>query len=248
MIRNRKAKARSSGRAALMRAVLVAGSAALLAGCVTEGSTDVASGGAYDYRLRHPIVVKEKAKVVHLFIGKDRSTLTPDQRAQVRGFAQTWRQEATGGIIIDVPRGAPNAAASAGASREARSLLIAAGVPPRVIAVHPYHVPNPHRLATVQLSYPRMAAEAGPCGEWPDDIGSNTIENVENKPYWNFGCATQRNLAAMVADPADLVQPRAETPADATRRAVVLGHYERGEPTAAKGNDNNAAKITDIGK
>ena len=35
----------------------------------------------------------------------------------------------------------------------------------------------------------------------------------ENKPYYNFGCATQRNLAAMIDNPADLEQPRPETPA-----------------------------------
>ncbi len=36
---------------------------------------------------------------------------------------------------------------------------------------------------------------------------------IENQPYWNLGCANQRNLAAMVDNPADLVQPRGEAPA-----------------------------------
>ena len=59
-----------------------------------------------------------------------------------------------------------------------------------------------------------MVAEAGPCGLWPDDLGpSYDPKHFENKQYYNLGCATQRNLAAMVADPADLVQPRAEAPA-----------------------------------
>ena len=59
-----------------------------------------------------------------------------------------------------------------------------------------------------------MVAEAGPCGLWPDDLGpDNNPDHFENREYYNFGCATQRNLAAMVDQPADLVQPRAETPA-----------------------------------
>jgi pilus assembly protein CpaD len=33
----------------------------------------------------------------------------------------------------------------------------------------------------------------------------------ENQPIWNLGCVSQRNLAAMVDEPADLLQPRGET-------------------------------------
>ena len=54
----------------------------------------------------------------------------------------------------------------------------------------------------------------------------------ENQPYWNLGCASQRNLAAMVDNPADLVQPRGETPAYTMRRTTVLDKYRQGESTA----------------
>ena len=43
-----------------------------------------------------------------------------------------------------------------------------------------------------------------------------------------IGCATQRNLAAMVDNPADLVQPRAETPAYTMRRTTVMEKYRQG--------------------
>jgi pilus assembly protein CpaD len=56
----------------------------------------------------------------------------------------------------------------------------------------------------------------------------------ENQPPWNFGCASQRNLAAMVDNPADLVQPRGETPADVTRRTQVMGAYRQGQPTGTQ--------------
>jgi type IV pilus biogenesis protein CpaD/CtpE len=35
----------------------------------------------------------------------------------------------------------------------------------------------------------------------------------ENQPIWNLGCVSQRNLAVMADEPADLLQPRGETPA-----------------------------------
>jgi pilus assembly protein CpaD len=43
----------------------------------------------------------------------------------------------------------------------------------------------------------------------------------------------QQNIAAMVADPRDLMAPRPMAPMDANRRATVLEHYEKGEVTQA---------------
>ena len=71
-----------------------------------------------------------------------------------------------------------------------------------------------------------MTAEAGPCGEWPYDLGPTYHrEHNENVQYWNFGCASQRNLAAMVDNKADLVQPRGEVPPYSGRRSTVLEKY-----------------------
>ena len=58
----------------------------------------------------------------------------------------------------------------------------------------------------------------------------------------DFGCANQHNLAAMVADPRDLDQSRRLDDApDAARRAAVIGHYERGEPSQATKKTTDAA-------
>ena len=104
-------------------------------------------------------------------------------------------------------------------------------------------------MANVKLNYPQMAAQAGPCGLWPDDIGPSTNRKYnENSPYYNFGCAQQRNLAAMVDNPADLVQPRGETPAYAGRRSIVLEKYRKGEPTATINPETDKGKISDLGK
>jgi pilus assembly protein CpaD len=107
---------------------------------------------------------------------------------------------------------------------------------------------NPGRLATIKLTYPRITAQAGPCGLWPHDLGpADVAEYGQNKQYWNFGCATQRNLAAMIDDPADLVQPRGEAPAYEARRAVVLDKYRKGESTSTNYPNENKGKISDVG-
>jgi pilus assembly protein CpaD len=121
-------------------------------------------------------------------------------------------------------------------------------VPSQGIVVRPYRPASPARLATIRLTYPRITAEAGPCGLWPHDVGPSDFAAYDsNKPYWNLGCATQRNLAAMVDNPADLVQPRGDTATYTARRTVVLDKYRKGESTATVYPNENKGKISDVG-
>jgi pilus assembly protein CpaD len=221
--------------------------AASLAGCYHP--RDTVGEVPIDYRQRHPITIQEADRTIQLFIGANRGELTPAQRADVLAFGRAWRREATGGIMIDLPSETSNARAAADSMREIRSLFAAAGVPPEAIATRPYHPPSPGKLATVRLTYPRMTAEAGPCGLWPDDLANNDPRtHSENRPYWNLGCASQRNLAAMVENPSDLVQPRAEQPPYTARRTTVLDKYRKGEGTATTYPKEDQGKISDVGK
>jgi pilus assembly protein CpaD len=227
--------------------VLAAASTVLLSGCYRV--KDTTASIPVDYRQRHPITIKETEHRIEVFVGSNRGGLNASQRADVLAFAQTWKKEATGGIIIDQPTGTPNQLAAGEAVRETRSILAGAGVPLYAVAVRTYLPRNRIALATIGLNYPKVAAEAGPCGLWPADLGPTyETQHFENKPYWNLGCANQRNLAAMVDNPADLVQPRGETTASAARRSVVLEKYRRGDPTSGSYPDAGKGKISDIGK
>jgi len=233
--------------ACALRIAVIAGCAALLAACNT--SPIITGSVPDDYRERHPIVIKEGPRTVDLFIGEKRGNLTGEQRAEVVAFARQWRREASGGILIDIPTGTGNASAAASASQEVRSLLAAAGVPVEAVKVRENRPSSLGKLATLRLHYPRMMADAGPCGLWPQDLGPTyDREHYENRQYHNFGCASQRNLAAMIDNPADLVQPRGEnTPPYTGRRTTVLDKYHRGESTATTYSDVNRGRITDIG-
>ena len=233
------------------RALLLLGASMALAACqhnrqeVTTGIVDTAP---IDYQQRHPIAIKDGERTVELFIGRSRGGLTPAQRADVAAFAHAWRREATGGIILEVPAGTENARAAHEALSDVRSILTASGVPEGGIATRSYRPADPRVMATLKLNYPKMTASAGPCGLWPNDIGPAAGRTyTENNSYWNFGCAYQRNLAAMVDNPADLVQPRGETPTHAGRRSVVLDKYRKGENTSAA-SDTAKAKITEVGQ
>jgi pilus assembly protein CpaD len=230
------------------RLAAIASLAVTLAGCYTAHVNENLDAMPSDYRQRHPITLQEGNRTVEVFVGKSRGGLTPAERADVLAFAHVWKREATGGVLIDVPSGVPNERAAAETVHEIQSILLAAGVPGRGIAVRPYRPVDPGRLATIKLVYPRITAEAGPCGLWPHDLGpADFVAYDSNKPYWNLGCASQRNLAAMVDNPADLVQPRGDTPAYTARRTVVLDKYRKGESTATVYPDANKAKISDVG-
>lgn len=242
---NRIEPARSLLRARARCALSIVALAGALAGCVTEKEAFTPT----DYRQRHAIAIKESNRVVDVFVGTSRGKLTPTQRAEVAGFAHVWKRESTGGIIIDMPSGTPNQFAAADALREIRSIFNAVGVPPHTVSVRPYRPVDPVSLATIKLNYAKMSAEVGPCGLWPHDLGPSLDRTYnENRPYWNHGCATQRNLAAMVAEPADLVQPRTETAIYTPRRTTVVEKYRAGQPSATIHPSAKEGKISNVGQ
>jgi len=229
---------------------LIALSAALGACTVWGGEVVTASVPPNDYRQRHPIAIREANRSIVVFVGNGRGGLSPSQREDVRALARTWVNEGTGAIVADVPANTPNARAAASAWREIRAQLTAGGVPSRAITMRHYSPQDPREFAAIRLNYPKITAVAGPCGLWPEDLGPN-IDNPfynENKPYHNFGCATQRNLAAMVANPADLEQPRPETPAYTPRRDIAFDKYRKGNPTTTVYPESEKAKLSDTGK
>jgi pilus assembly protein CpaD len=238
------ARAPSFGAPALLGAAL----ALLVAGCagppVDTGSNPIQT----DYRVRHPIVMKEGKQGLALHIGPGRGGLSPVQRAEVVSFAQNWRREATGGITIDRPAGGPNERAALDTLKEVLSIVVQTGVPSDGIGIRPYEASG-NRIAPLRLNYPKLVADAGPCGLWPDDLGPTyDRKHFENQEYWNFGCASQRNLAAMVAEPADVVQPRSEAPVYRAKRVFGNEKWRKGESPSTTYPDSQKGAISDLGK
>jgi pilus assembly protein CpaD len=239
--------ARRRGAVLGTRGLLIAGLAAALAGCNITTAQDTTGSIPGTYRERHPIALKEGKKTLVLFVGAGRGGLSPMQRAEVLAFAQNWKRDATGGVTVDRPVGGANDRAANDTLKEAISIIVQAGVPNSGIGVRLY---NPgERNATLRLHYPLMVADAGPCGLWPDDLGpSNDAKHFENRQYYNFGCATQRNLASMAAEPADIVQPRAEGPAYTAKRTFGIDKWRKGDSPATTYPDGTKGAISDVGK
>lgn len=221
-----------------------------LLGACQHTNEEVVSTVPTDYRQRHPIVVQEADRTIEVFVGTGRGGLTAPQRTDVTAYAQTWLQEGTGPIAIDLPVSTPNARAATQSLHDIQAVLSSVGVPARGVTVRRYTPASPAQFATIKLHYPKITADAGPCGLWPEDLGPSFRNPIyqDNRPYSNLGCASQRNLAAMVANPADLVQPRPESPSYTARRTTVLGKYSKGEATATQYPDPDKGKISEVGK
>jgi pilus assembly protein CpaD len=231
-----------------IRSLLVAAFGMALAGCNTAYmSSDPTEGIPLAYQDRHPITIQEGRKALVLFVGSGRGGLSPTQRAEVLAFAHNWQRDATGGVTVDRPIHGDNERAISDTLRETLSILWQAGVPRNGIGIRPY---DPHgRVATLRLTYPLMKALAGPCGLWPDDLGPTyNPKHYENMQYYNFGCATQRNLAAMVAEPADLVQPRSETSVYRAKRTFANEKWRKGENPSTVYTDPGKGAISELGK
>jgi pilus assembly protein CpaD len=222
----------------------------IVLGACTHTDGETTASIPDDYKQRHPIAIQEADQSVVIFVGHARGGLSASQRADVIGLAQTWLHEGTGAISADLPVDTPNALAAADAFREIQALLTAAGVPPRGIVVRHYHPNDLRQLATIRLNYPKISAVVGPCGLWPEDLGP-AISNkgyLDNKDYYNFGCAYQRNMAAMIDNPSDLVEPRAETPPYTARRTEAFEKYRKGTTSATAYPESDRAKLSDTGK
>lgn len=242
-------KTMTDRRRGLSAALALTALSVMLGACNTTGEI-VTQTVPTDYRQRHPIAVEEAKKSIVIFVGKARGGLSAAQHADVAGIARDWVREGTGSVVVDVPVNAANSRAAAATYHEIRSVLASVGVPSRAIVQHPYRPKDPGLLPTIRLSYSRIAAVAGPCGLWPEDIGPSILDPGynENRPYFNLGCASQRNLAAMIDNPADLEQPRSETPVYNARRDMAFERYRKGTPVATMNPDADKAKLSDTGR
>ncbi len=91
----------------------------------------------------------------------------------------------------------------------------------------------PLTAGTVRVVISRMSASVPGC---PDYSRNGSVE-FQGSTTSNFGCATNSNLAAMVANPADLVkgQPGADSFVDNKTSDRAVGAYRKAAPTGGGG-------------
>ena len=149
----------------------------------------------------------------------------PTQSA-IEAFANRYRAGSNGAITVMIPSGSANESAARRLLPKVVETLNGVGVPRSRIRSTSYYANNYAAASPIRLSYSALAASVEECGKWPEDLAG---ANSQNQNYHNFGCASQNNLAAQIANPADLLGPRAMSPIDAERRNEAIETYREGD-------------------
>jgi pilus assembly protein CpaD len=134
-------------------------------------------------------------------------------------------------IYIDDPQGLGDPARRAAVAGVAAryGLLIAPGAP-----VTQGRVPS----GTLRVVVSRSEAYVPGCPNW--DRASQP--DFSNSTSSNFGCAINSNLAAMVANPEDLVRGRASGANDTINNTRALTSYRAAKPTGEQGLKTESSK------
>jgi len=150
--------------------------------------------------------------------------LSQAQSDALKAFTTRRAQVAGGIVVISLPHGAANAAVAAHTADLVQGLLNVEGAQTQRTT---YESDDPK--APLQVSYTYEKAEVADCGKSWGELTKTKDNNV----YDNFGCAVTANMAAQIANPADIDHPRAEDAPDAGRRSTVLDKYRAGKVTGA---------------
>ncbi len=215
-----------------VRLILASAATLAIAGCkTTDDPTRVAGWTLVDSSQRHPILVSQEPTTHLIRVSRNANGLTASQRAQLLNFADHYRVTDSGNsrLVVTVPSGGANEVGAMQAVGEIRNILRDQGFGESAISVEAYNAEG-QADAPIRVSYLRYIAEPPQCGDW----STNLANEPTNLPYPNLGCSQQRNLAVMVANPADLLGPRSETARSGERRDQVWGKYVTGQPTGAR--------------
>jgi pilus assembly protein CpaD len=226
----------------MIRSLIVLCLAALACGCA---STDATSKLAKD----PPALTPTEQFAITVSQSPDEILLAPHpeglsnaQADALSALVGRWRDTGAAVITIRAPSGGQGEAYRSIAAIEAA--LEDEGVRADQVRITGYDA-GPRPGAPIAVGYMGYQAKGPECGrEWKSFTASanNSVNN-------NFGCATTANIAAMIANPADLMAPRPMDPSDAGRRENIIGKYRQGALTSsAKDPQANGAVSQTIGQ
>jgi len=193
---------------------------------------------------RFPISVSKNKVSMEVPIHRRMSRLPGDVRLDVQKFLTQYRSSGNGNLTVVRPKRSRHRTAMATATAELQKLITQAGIDHRSVVYRSYPSGAAGTTAPILLSFQTHVAIGPECGDW----SKNLAITYDNVPHPNFGCAGQRNLAAMISNPRDLVTPRTMTPSHAGRRDIVLQQYRTGAGTEADTSASEEGGVSEVGQ
>ena len=182
----------------------------------------------------HPISVD--SQTVTLTIDGDLTTsdISNVDRARVKAFADAYMTNGHGPLTVIAPSGTGGDFDAHEAAADLRKELNDAGIPWSALAGATYRTGEAAAGQRLILSYTHYVATPSECGVW-SGVRGRDYRNLRSP---NLGCATMNNLAAMVADPHDLIEPAETAPRDGTAVVRAIRLYREGVVTASEVDGN----------
>jgi len=156
--------------------------------------------------------------------------LSARDKLAVAQFLDGYARSGDGALYINRPSSALSGLGTQQAEAVVRGLMAEGGLNPNSVQTGQY-ASRPGAPAPVIVSYRTLRAIPQDCREMGD-----LTRTYSNQPHSNFGCFQSANLAAMVTDPRQLLEPYALGQPNAQRRQVVYDRYIQGEATASAVN------------
>ncbi len=200
----------------------IALSLGLATAACTAGGSNAAMGGLDS--VKQPVVQRNNF-TFDLVTGSGGLSL-PEQR-RLAGWFESLDLRYSDKVYIDDPM-ASAATRDAIASIAGRyGVLLSKGAP-----VTPGYV-DPGKARVVVT---RASAEVPGCPDWSD----KSLSHYGNGSWSGYGCATNSNLAAMVADPEDLIRGQRGTGETVVMSSTkAIDSYRKQAPTGEKGLKEN---------
>ncbi len=191
-------------------------------------------------RMHTQIVAQETTAELKIGTVVSGEKLGVRERDAVKGFALAYQQEGHGAVIISRPSNGPDDISAMRAAADARAVMLAEGIDQVMIAEGAYDGTGA-RSAPLIISYRTFEAVVPNC---PDISHWDFTDTSSNSSLPSLGCAVAVNLAAMIANPSDLVGHQPMDPADTQRRSIVFTKYRTGEKTSSERNDDASGAIS----
>lgn len=217
-------------------ALLMAGSA--LAACASPLN---GPAQAISVAEQHPITVQQQVVTLSIAVDDSLSELSAVDKARIGAFADAWFTRGHGPVTITAPSGGNMDFYGQQVVAEIRNELYRLGMDYAAMQGASYRVPGDVSQPEILLTFDNYVASPSACGNWDDEYYRRS-HNLRTK---NFGCADRNNLAAMVADPRDLVTPQTLGAPDAARAGNVYQAYVRGEITSAEQDTHNGVSASE---
>jgi len=207
----------------------------LIAVTMAACSTPTASTGPSVFN--NKIQVAESIERLELYTRPNGLELSARDQVAVNQFLQSYRQSGNGPIYLNIPSNAASGIGVQQAKSLIRQNLSVLGLGGAAMQTGQYQTANGNP-APVVVSYRTLKTVPRDCRQLGD-----TSDTYANQPYDNFGCFHTANLAAMIGDPRQLLEPYDMTIPDSQRRQTVYDKYINGENTASTQPDRQQIAV-----